>query len=157
MKLSYPILCCVLALHAPLLATELTINATMLDYPGDPAFLAFYLTDGAGKYQRTLWISGSKVKYYRHLGNWARDSGLQKSEYDGLTGASIHSGASLSVQVNIEATLIDAGYLIRVDTAVEDLAEHRIDVEIPLTTKGAGSTVNGHGFIKSLSYTLQRR
>ncbi len=135
-------------------AGELTLNTTLNSYQGNGAYLAIYLTDATGKYQRTLWVAGSKRKYYKHLADWARGSGLKSSEYDGMTGASVTSGESLTVTVNIDDALIDAGYLIRVDSAVEDLREHRIDVEVPLTRQGAGKPVAGRGYIKNFSYSL---
>lgn len=135
-------------------ASELTLNTTLNGYQGNGAYFAIYLTDATGKYQKTLWVAGTKRKYYKHLGDWARGSGLKPSEYDGISGASVTSGESLTVKVNIDDAMIDAGYLIRVDSAVEDLPEHRIDVEVPLTREGAGKPVAGRGFIKNFSYSL---
>ncbi len=135
-------------------AGELTLNTTLNGYQGNGAYLAIYLTDAKGKYHRTLWVAGSKRKYYKHLPDWARGSSLKISEYDGMTGASVTSGESLTVTVNIDDTLIDAGYLIRIDSAVEDQREHRIDVEVPLTRQGAGKAVVGRGYIKNFSYSL---
>ncbi len=135
-------------------ASELTLNTTLNGYQGNGAYFAIYLTDATGKYQKTLWVAGTKRKYYKHLGDWARGSGLKTSEYDGISGASVTSGESLTVKVNIDDAMIDAGYLIRIDSAVEDLPEHRIDVEVPLTRSGAGKPVAGRGFIKNFSYSL---
>lgn len=133
---------------------ELTLNTTLNSYQGYDAYFVIYLTDAAGKYQKTLWVAGTKRKYYKHLGGWARGSGLKPSEYDGISGASVASGGSLTVKVNIDDAMIDTGYLIRVDSAVEDQPEHRIDVEVPLTREGAGKPVDGRGFIKNFSYSL---
>jgi len=135
-------------------AAEVTITTTLNSYSGEGAYLAFYLTDAKGKYNRTLWVAGGKSKYYKHLQDWARGSGLKSTEYDGLTGASVTSGDSLTVKVKIDDALIDAGYLIRVDSAVEDQREHRIDAEVPLTRQGAGTKVAGRGYVKTLSYSL---
>jgi hypothetical protein len=135
-------------------AAEVTITTTLNSYSGEGAYLAFYLTDAKGKYNRTLWVAGGKSKYYKHLRDWARGSGLKSTEYDGLTGASVTSGDSLTVKVKIDDALIDAGYLIRVDSAVEDQREHRIDAEVPLTRQGAGTKVAGRGYVKTLSYSL---
>lgn len=135
-------------------AAELAITTTMQTYPGNGAYLAIYLTDAAGSYNRTLWVAGKKRKYYQHLADWARGSSLKNSEFDGKTGASVTSGGSLTIKVTIDDALIDAGYLIRVDSAVEDQPDHRIDVEVALTREGAGKAVAGRGYIKNLSYTL---
>ena len=135
-------------------AGEVTITTALNTYRGNGAYLAIYLTDADGKYARTLWVAGGKSKYYRHLLDWARGSGMQRSEYDGMTGASVSSGDSLTVKVDIDEALIDTGYLIRVDSAVEDQRENRIDAEVALTREGAGRPVTGRGYVKTLSYTL---
>lgn len=61
-------------------AGELTLNTTLNGYQGNGAYLAIYLTDAKGKYHRTLWVAGSKRKYYKHLPDWARGSSLKISE-----------------------------------------------------------------------------
>ncbi|KUM53689.1 DUF2271 domain-containing protein [Rheinheimera sp. EpRS3] len=135
-------------------AAEVTITTTLHSYQGDGAYLAIYLTDANGKYNKTLWVAGGKAKYYKHLQDWARGSGLKSTEYDGSTGASVTSGEQLTFKVNIEDALIDAGYLIRVDSAVEDQRDQRVDAELPLTRRGAGTSVAGRGYVKTISYTL---
>lgn len=135
-------------------AAEVTITTTLNAYSGNGAYLAFYLTDANGKYSKTLWVAGGKTKYYKHLLDWARGSGLKSTEYDGRTGASVTSGEQFTFKVNIEDALIDAGYLIRVDSAVEDQRDQRVDAELPLTRQGAGKSVAGRGYIKSISYSL---
>ena len=135
-------------------AREVNITTVLNAYRGEGAYLAIYLTDAGGKYTRTLWVAGGKSKYYKSLLDWARGSGMKPAEYDGMTGASVSSGGSLTITVDIDDALIDAGYLIRVDSAVENLRENRVDVEVPLTSQGAGTPVAGRSYIKSLSYTL---
>ncbi len=147
------VLVCMLSSGATV-ASDLTITTTLKNYTGNGAYLAIYLTDSQGKYQRTLWVAGRKAKYYKHLADWSRGSGQQLAEYDGLSGASVSSGTSLVIKVVIADNLIDAGYLIRVDSAVEDLGEYRREVELPLTTTGVGIEAHGISFIQSLSYTL---
>ena len=50
--------------------------------------------------------------------------------------------------------LIDAGYEIRVDTAVEDQRDNPAEVRIPLTTKDKSKPVAGRGYIKSFTYDM---
>jgi hypothetical protein len=147
-------LLCALSVSQAVAAREVTINTHLVNYEGNSAYLAIYLTDVTGQYQRTLWLAGTKAKYYKHLADWSRGSAEQPKEYDGLSGASVNSGASLSVTVMVDDQLIDNGYLIRVDTAVEDLGEYRVEVELPLTSVGAGVATSGTHYIKSLSYTF---
>jgi hypothetical protein len=156
MKTSLITLSLMLGLSLPPLsqAAEVTIHTTLNAYRGNGAYLAFYLTDANGKYNKTLWVAGEKSKYYKHLPDWARGSGLKSTEYDGRTGASVTSGQQFTFKVNIEDALIDAGYLLRVDSAVEDQRDHRVDAEVPLTRQGVGIAVAGRGYIKTISYSL---
>ena len=135
-------------------ARPVTLTAELQNYGGNAAFLAFYVTDASGKYQKTLWVSGKKAKYYKNLRDWARGSGLKASEFDGVTGASAGSGSTLEVTVELADTLIDAGYEIRVDSAVEDKPDKPAEVRAPLTEADAGKPVAGRGYIKSFTYTF---
>ncbi|WP_273203340.1 DUF2271 domain-containing protein [Marinobacter subterrani] len=133
-------------------AREVTFTTELLNYGGDGAYLALYLTDASGNYQGTLWVAGRKSKYYRHLSGWARGSRLNPAEYDGLTGASITSGKTLKITLNLDDALIDSGHEIRIDTAVEDMRENRADVAVLLTSEGAGKPVAGRGYVRSFRY-----
>lgn len=144
----------VLALPGLVQARPVTLTAQLQNYGGDAAFLAFYVTDAKGQYKKTLWVAGKKVKYYKGLRDWARGSGLKASEFDGVSGASVGSGRALKVTVELADALIDAGYEIRVDSAVEDKRDIPVDVRVPLTTNGAGKPVTGRGYIKSFTYSM---
>lgn len=135
-------------------AREVNLTTQLKSYDGNDAYLAFYVTDANGKYQKTLWVAGKKAKYYKHLSDWARGSGLNSSEFDGVSGASVGSGRTLKVSVELADTLIDAGYQIRVDSAVENKREARADIVVPLTTQGAGKPSPGNGYIESFSYDM---
>jgi hypothetical protein len=135
-------------------AREVTIDTQLSQYRGDGAYLAIYLTDARGVYQQTLWVAGKKSKYYKHLSDWARGSHRSRAEYDGLTGASITRGETLQINVNLDDMLIDSGYQIRVDAAVEDMGDQPAAVIAPLTTAGAGTPISGQGYIRSLTYTF---
>lgn len=142
------------AAGAPLLAhaqpQPLTLDVSLKEYRGKGAYLAIYLTDAEGQYQKTLWVAGKKAKYYRHLRDWTAGGGAQRAEYDGLTGASVGSGDSLTVEVELEQALLDAGYQIRIDSAVEDKRDNRAEVRLPLTSEPGEST--GSGYVDRVSY-----
>ncbi len=135
-------------------ARPVVLTTQLQNYGGNGAYLAFYVTDAAGKYRKTLWVSGTKTKYYKHLSDWARGSGLNAREFDGLTGASVGSGKSLKVTVDVADALIDAGFEIRVDSAVEDGRDNPADARTPLTKQGAGKPVKGRGYIQSFTYNM---
>jgi len=132
-------------------AREITVQTTLKDYRGNGAYLAIYVTDAQGNYQRTLWVSGKKAKYYKHLRDWAR-AGNKPAEYDGLTGASVGSGETLEVVVELENALINAGYEVRIDSAVEDKRDSRADIAVPLSSQGAAASGSANGFVDSFSY-----
>ncbi|WP_248795434.1 DUF2271 domain-containing protein [Pseudomonas sp. MWU13-2105] len=148
--------CLVGALALPELAQarEVTLTTQLKDYSGSDAYLAIYVTDGNGQYQKTLWVAGRKAKYYRHLSDWARGSGQKPAEFDGVSGASVGSGDTLKVSVELADSLIDAGFQIRIDSAVENKREGRADVSVPLTTKGAGKPTIGNTYVESFTYDL---
>lgn len=135
-------------------ARPVTLTTQMKSYGGNGAYLAVYVTDAAGKYQKTLWVAGKKVKYYKHLSDWARGSGMNPREFDGVSGASVGSGKTLKVTVELADALIDAGYEIRIDSAVEDGRDNPADARAPLTKQGAGKPVGGRGYVKTFTYDM---
>ena len=133
-------------------AREINLSTTLKDYRGNETYLAIYVTDAQGAYQRTLWVAGKTAKYYKHLRDWVQGGGSKPAEFDGLTGASVGGGETLEVAVELEDALIDAGYEIRIDSAVEDKRDNRGEIKVPLTLQA--TTVNGgaQGYVDSFSY-----
>lgn len=142
------------ALGVPALAQarEVTLTTELNNYAGDGAYLAIYVTDAAGTYQGTLWVAGEKSKYYKHLSGWARGSGLNPAEYDGLTGASVTAGRTLKLTLDLDDALIDTGHELRIDSAVEDRRDHRAEVSVPLTSAGSGKPATGRGYVRTFRY-----
>ena len=81
---------------------------------------------------------GRKAKYYRHLSDWQRASGGASAEIDGITGASVGSGKTLKISLDLADAMIDAGYQVHVDTAVEDGMSNPSEVVAPLATSSSG-------------------
>lgn len=144
----------IFALPGMVQARPVTLTTELKNYTGNGAYLAIYVTDAAGQYKKTLWVAGKKAKFYKHLRDWARGSGLKATEFDGVSGASVGSGRTLKVTAELADALIDAGYEIRVDTAVEDQRDNPAEVRVPLTTKDKSKPVAGRGYIKSFSYDM---
>jgi len=133
------------------MARDVTVTVDMKTYRGPGAYLAVYLVDGDGRYRQTLWVSGRKSKYYRHLKGWARGMSAAGGSIDGLTGASVGSGGSLTVRANVADALIDAGYQVVVDASVEDWGDRPRDAAVPLSN---GASVGGSGFVSKLSVKM---
>jgi hypothetical protein len=154
MKLFTPALAAAAVLVAPNFATarEMTFETTLKDYGGDGAYLVLYVVDGTGTYQGTLWMAGGSAKYHRHLSDWQNASGGSTAEIDGITGASVGAGRTLTITVDLADTLLDAGYEVRIDTAVEDMRDNPSDVSAPLTSNGNGKAFAGRGYVDSFTY-----
>ena len=155
MKHAWPLAAVAGALALPSIATArpVSFETQLSNYGGDGAYLVIYLTDGTGKYHSTLWVAAPKAKYWRHLGDWYRATG-GTAKVDGISGASVGAGKTLKVSVELADALLDAGYQIRIDTAVEKMKDNPSEVVVPLTAAGAGKPAAGRGYVKSFRYTL---
>lgn len=142
------------AMTIPMLAEAKTVNltTTLAQYGGRGAYLAIYVTDPSGAYAGSLWMAGSKTKYYRHLADWSRFTGGNAIEVQGMTGASVGAGSSLDVSVELSDALFDAGYTLHVDAAAEDMRESPNEIAVALTTAGAGKPVKGRHYISNFRY-----
>lgn len=143
------------ALIAPgvAMARDVTIQTSLVQYSGHAAYLAVYLTNPDGSYNSTLWVSGQKSKYFGDLRGWARAASSAGSlNLDGITGASVGGGQTLTVHANLADALLDAGYRIHVDTAVEKGGQYTDDAVISLTSKPA--TAAGTGYVNTISLGL---
>ncbi len=143
----------VLAIPLTASARPVTFETQLSSYGGDGAYVVMYVTDRAGRYQGTLWMAGDNAKYYRHLRDWYRMSG-GRATLDGVTGASVGAGRTMRATLDIADALVDAGYEIHIDTAVEKMNENPSEVVVPLATSGVGKPVKGRGYVKSFRYTF---
>ena len=144
------------ALTAPGLAMAgtVTLTTTLANYGGQGAYLAYYVTDASGAYVGSLWMAGGRSRYYSHLSDWYRATGGDTAQIDGITGASVGAGRTMTLTLDLADTLFDAGYTLHVDAAVEDMRDSPNEVSVPLTRAGAGTEVAGRRYVSSLSYTF---
>jgi hypothetical protein len=156
MKLLSSVLAATTALTAPGLANaaEVTINTTLRNYGGEDAYLAYYITDAQGKFVRHLWIASGKSRWWDHLSAWYAGTGGSSSDIAGLSGASVGSGQSLKISVEVEDALINAGYQIRLDAAVEHMPNSPAEIILPLDQSAAGQTTAGRGYVASFSFDM---
>jgi hypothetical protein len=155
-KILLPAVAATAAFVAPTIASArpVTIETSMKAYGGPGAYAAIWVADAAGKYKGTLWLAGDAAKYWRHLADWQRASGGRASEVDGITGASVGSGKTLKITVDLADALIDAGYVVHVDTAVEDGRDVSADALAPLAADQSGKPVAGKGYVKTLKVSF---
>lgn len=136
------------------MAQPVTLTTTLKDYGGNGAYLAIYVTDKNGAYAGSLWMAGGKSKYYQHLSGWYQATGGDTGQINGITGASVGTGRSLEVTLDLQDALFDAGYTLHVDAAAEDMRDSANDVVVPLTRAGAGSPVRGRRYVAAFSYAM---
>lgn len=156
MKFVLPAVAATATLLSPVLAEarQVTFETTLKNYGGNGAYVVLYVTDAAGAYKGTLWMAGGKAKYYRHLSDWQRASGGRVTEIDGITGASVGSGKTLKITLDLADVMIDAGYTVHVDTAVEDGMDNPSEVVAPLAAAASGKPAAGKGYVKSFTVTF---
>lgn len=136
------------------LARPVTLTANLSQYGGQGAYLAIYVTDPSGAYAGSLWMAGGKSKYFKHLSDWARLTGGDVAQVDGITGASVGAGRSLELTMDLADALFDAGYTLHVDAAVEDMRDSPGEIAVPLTTEGAGQPVAGRRYVADFTYAF---
>lgn len=133
-----------------------TVNLTtqLSAYGGPGAYVAIYLVDPQGRFHSTLRLAGARAKYHRHLRDWARGRATETARIDGITGASVGSGQTLRVAVNVADALIDAGYQIRIDTAVENGSDNPSELTVPLARTAGGRAVAGRGYVAAFRFDM---
>jgi hypothetical protein len=142
------------ALTVPALARPVTLTTNLNAYGGDGAYLALYVTDSKGTYMGSLWMAGTKTKYYTHLGDWYRATGGDLAQINGITGASVGAGRQLKITLDLSDALFDAGYKLHIDASVEDMRDSPSEVVVPLTSAGAGQPVQGRRYIRDFTYDM---
>lgn len=143
-----------LSFPAAAMARPVTLTTTMKDYGGNGAYVAIYVTDKSGAYAGSLWMAGTRSRYYQHLANWYQATGGDTAQINGITGASVGSGRTLEVTLDLQDALFDAGYTLHIDAAAEGMRESPNDVKVPLTSGGAGQPVRGRRYVSSFSYAM---
>ncbi|HQU69028.1 MAG TPA: DUF2271 domain-containing protein [Albidovulum sp.] len=135
-------------------ARPVTLTTTLSGYGGDGAYLVLYVTDARGAYAGTLWMAGDKSKYYQSLGDWYRATGGNPAQINGITGASVGAGQSLKITLDLADALFDAGYVLHIDAAVEEMRDSPNEIALPLTSAGAGKPVRGRRYIANFRYDM---
>lgn len=132
-------------------AKKVTATVNMKPFRGPPAYVALYLTKPDGQFHSTVAVRGGKQKYRRHLRGWFRGVSKSGRPVDGVSGASVGSGRSFAVQADIADALLNAGYKLHVDTAVEDVADYRGEATLELDPNKSQASTRGKGFVKSVT------
>ena len=132
-------------------AEKATVLVQMNEH-ADEAYFALYLVNPEGRYEKTLWVSGDIPRWYPDLNRWFRYLSRNPQELDAITGASTGAGDRAIIQLDIDETLINAGYSMRVETVVEDRENYFEDVEVDLTSDGQRARTPGTGYVRYIRY-----
>ena len=146
-----------LLLVAPLFLGAFAITSTnstykcmiqMTNYTGEGAYIIVSIMDEKGEYMESLRVMGDDEEWYPDLNLWYDFYAAEKPEIDGITGATLSGGKRSIFSVEIDQSKINAGYTLRIETAVEDQKYVPDEVEIPMTTEGLAGKYDGKDYIR---------
>ncbi len=133
-------------------AEKATFLVQLNEYKGHNAYFALYLIDPDNRFVRTLWASGDEERWYPDLPRWWKYVGRAQEDLSAVTGASTAPGDRSVIRIELEPEVLDAGYSVRVDTAVEDQSNFPTDVETVLAPEAQGDKIPGTGYVRYLRY-----
>ena len=128
-------------------AATSSLAVSMKPYRGPAAYVVAYVVGRTGQYVSTVHVAGNRAKYQADLSRWYRLMQRSGRGIDGSTGASVGSGRAFSTPVRIPTKMLNAGYVLRVESAVEDGRYYPNEASIPLTTANLGKPVAGTGYV----------
>lgn len=120
----------------------------LVNYSGENAYVVVSLIKPDGKYDRTLYVNGKDEKWHSDIFQWWAHQKKAKQKIDGITGASIAGGQRAMNLVKIPSDLINKGYKVRVESAVESQTYHKQDVEFEYKTENINQKIDGKGYVK---------
>lgn len=135
-------------------ARPVTITAQVTSYRGPAAYIVVYLTGPDKQFHSTIWLASEKSKYLPHLRGWHNAALRGGMQVDGISGASVGSGRTLTINTDIADSLIDAGYTLHVDAAAEDVGASARDVSVALNVANKSKSVSGRHFIRSFRVNM---
>lgn len=120
----------------------------LVNYTGENAYVVVSLMAPDGKYHKTLSVHGKDEKWYSDIIGWWGHQKKAKQKIDGITGASIAGGQRSMNVIKIPSELINKGYKIRVESAVESQSYHKQDIEFEYKSENINQKVDGKGYVK---------
>lgn len=125
----------------------------MQNYLGEGAYIAVSVVGKGDAYHKTLYVLGSDREWYPDLKEWHRAFKKKPANISAITGASVAGGDRSVLTLELDKSLINAGYRLRFESAVEDKAYHVKDLEIPLTTESLAARSEGGGYIRYVRFS----
>ena len=140
-----------LSFGAELSAHALILDIKMADYSGRPAYLAAYIVDANGRYVSTIYAAGSSGRYFEHMDRWYRMFSRARQQIDGTTGASMGAGAATTVSIDVPDKVLNAGFTLRIESAVESQYYVPDEIALPLDDAHNGVSTPGQSYISALT------
>ncbi|WP_233860901.1 DUF2271 domain-containing protein [Tenacibaculum piscium] len=107
----------------------------MKNYTGENAYVIVSLLNEKGEYQKTLAVQGDDDEWYSDITEWWSFQGKIRTDIDAITGETISAGNRIVISFEIAETLLNKGYKVRFETAVEDQEYYKDDVEFELISE----------------------
>jgi hypothetical protein len=139
---------CLFSFQATAQSSKYKCMLQMSNYMGEGAYVVVSLINPKGSYEKTLYVMGDDKKWYNTLKEWHKFNSKKPTNISAKTGASVTGGDRSMTTLEIEDAVINKGYKLRFETAVEDQKYYTTDVEIPLTTEGIAAKAEGKGYIR---------
>jgi hypothetical protein len=121
-------------------------------YTGEEAYIVVSLINPKGQYDRTLYMMGKDKQWYNGFKEWFKFFSKTK-KVNAKTGASVGGGDRSLVVLDIDDALVNKGYKLRFETAVEDQKYYVSDVEVPLSSEILAGKADGNGYIKYIRFS----
>lgn len=130
--------------------TMIQMNA----YSGKAAYVVVSLINPKGQYEQTLGVLGDDNEWYNTLKEWDKFRTKKKEKLNAVTGASVGGGARATRIIEFNTALLDKGYKIRFESAVETLKYYPKDAEVNLASDALDNKagIKGSGYIKAVRF-----
>ena len=120
----------------------------MANYSGERAYVVVSLIDGDGSYVKTLYMQGDDPEWFPDLKEWWAFSHGTNEKIDAITGATVGNGERNLITLTVDSSVIDKGYKIRFESAVENQEYYTVDSEIDLSSSSIPGKAEGKGYIR---------
>ena len=127
----------------------------LTNYSGEGAYVVVSLLNEKEEYIETLYVQGEDTEWYSEITNWWKFYGRRRPNIDAITGATVSGGNRTVSLLKIPTAMIDAGYLLRFETSVEDQAYYPDDIQFELTQENLSKQIEGRGFIRYIRMIKQ--
>lgn len=129
----------------------------MKNYSGEGAYVVVSLINEDQQYKKTLYVHGKDPEWYSEIYSWWKFYGKRRTSLDAISGATISGGERSMSVLEIPSEMINAGYKLRFETAVEDKAYYETDLEIDLVEDQLTTKIEGTGRIRYVRLMPQQQ